>query len=565
MKNFSNLQQISIFTQILIMMKNLSLVLLLLLTSSMFGQNNPLTTKIIEPTKTIGYFDQSFIHHLNSSKDEFFLSTFASGTTEYFGLQNTTTNRRYISRIGINALPVWTAIMHNASRLSILNVTQDFACIDNEDNFYIICKPNGAGATFVDATGTTIAFNLDYQKLIKINKDGKYLWSKDFYAINSGVSTDNNGDVYLYGNGLSVNNNPSDIIKMNGQNGNQIYSKNDFNIMGTFHFIPVFDGDNNMYIFTEPMSAEPFFSTGSINIPLNDGYNSLMIKFDSSGNPIFGKNFYPVNPPNGAYSWVNDVKFDGTDLIVMGNMVTNNGSFVGMSGTKISNFYGKDYAGIIAKIDLNGNIQWEKDLQSSQNLTLGMFTNLAVDEQKNIYSYLTLKDKLHYNSVEYSFGSSPENKVVTKWNNDGSIKYFKSVDNTGNNYQNNSYHNFIDLIQDDSFSILGYTSNNYFLNFPLNNSATPKMYIATFKGEHLETNENIKFDFKIFPNPTSDILNIEPKQTISKIEIFDLSGKLVKSESGKDKKISVSNLTKGMYLIKIYTENGVINSKFIKN
>ena len=68
----------------------------------------------------------------------------------------------------------------------------------------------------------------------------------------------------------------------------------------------------------------------------------------------------------------------------------------------------------------------------------------------------------------------------------------------------------------------------------------------------------------LYPNPTSDILNIETDQKISKIEVYDVSGKLAISTNGKDKKVTVSNLNNGMYFIKLYTENGVINSKFIK-
>lgn len=112
---------------------------------------------------------------------------------------------------------------------------------------------------------------------------------------------------------------------------------------------------------------------------------------------------------------------------------------------------------------------------------------------------------------------------------------------------------------------MGSTSNNKFLTFPIQNSASPKLYIATFVGENLSTIDKGLSSLEIYPNPTSDILNIQTEQKISKIEILDTSGKLLKSNSGSGKTINVSNLSKGIYLIKIYADKNIINSKFIKN
>lgn len=552
------------------MKKILSFSFILILSHLIFAQNGPVNTKIVEPTNSFGYFSESFVHHLNSSKEEYFLSTLTSGLTEYFDVPPINIKRRFFSKIGANGLPVWNAILTNAENVNVLNGSHDFACVDANDNLYIICKPTSLAATFEDALGNIIDFSGDKHKLIKIDKNGKLLWNKDYTAFNSGIRLDNAGDIYLFGNNFSINNLPEKslgIVKINGQNGNEIFTKNDFNL-NTYQFIPVFDDNNNFYIFTEPIasSADTVFSTGTLNITLNTyGTNSLLMKFDSSGNPIFGKNFFQ-NASSSSFSYINDVKFDGTDLVVSGNLVTDKTKpFVGMDGTQIPNIYTKFYAGLIAKIDLNGNVKWEKDLQSSQNLQTEMYTNIALDEQKNIYAYITYKGLIHFNNVEYTFGNSLENKVISKFGSDGSLKYFKSVDNTGNAFQGRKYYNSIDVISNDTFNILGYTSNNYFLNFPLLNSVIPKLYIATFKAENLQTNENQNFNLKLYPNPTSDFLNIKSDLKISKIEIYDMGGKLFQTSKMNNEKVSVSKLPKGNYLINIQTENGVVNSKFIKN
>ena len=78
-----------------------------------------------------------------------------------------------------------------------------------------------------------------------------------------------------------------------------------------------------------------------------------------------------------------------------------------------------------------------------------------------------------------------------------------------------------------------------------------------------------KQNFKIYPNPAQNILNIE-LQSIDNdqnhIEIYDLSGKQVYSSITSDKNIQVdvSELTQGLYIIKVYNNNFVLNQKFIK-
>lgn len=79
---------------------------------------------------------------------------------------------------------------------------------------------------------------------------------------------------------------------------------------------------------------------------------------------------------------------------------------------------------------------------------------------------------------------------------------------------------------------------------------------------------NLKInEVSIYPNPTSDILKVKLlKNEKSKIEIYDLSGKLVKQmEANSDHiEINVSTLAKGNYLININTATQKIAKKFIK-
>lgn len=82
----------------------------------------------------------------------------------------------------------------------------------------------------------------------------------------------------------------------------------------------------------------------------------------------------------------------------------------------------------------------------------------------------------------------------------------------------------------------------------------------------LSTNSETLNGFKMYPNPVTRnklFFNINEKATIN---IYNVLGKLVQSETieNVNSSINVSKLSKGMYLLKLYTQNQSISKKFIK-
>lgn len=67
-------------------------------------------------------------------------------------------------------------------------------------------------------------------------------------------------------------------------------------------------------------------------------------------------------------------------------------------------------------------------------------------------------------------------------------------------------------------------------------------------------------NFKIYPNPATDYVSIEQKETngvtLQSVQILDSSGKWIKSVKENFNKIDVSNLNKGIYLFVIQTDKG---------
>lgn len=71
--------------------------------------------------------------------------------------------------------------------------------------------------------------------------------------------------------------------------------------------------------------------------------------------------------------------------------------------------------------------------------------------------------------------------------------------------------------------------------------------------------------FKIYPNPVKDILNIEFKNGINNISIYDVTGRKVVVEKPESRTLNISRLKSGVYFIEIETNDNLkLQEKFIK-
>ncbi len=69
-------------------------------------------------------------------------------------------------------------------------------------------------------------------------------------------------------------------------------------------------------------------------------------------------------------------------------------------------------------------------------------------------------------------------------------------------------------------------------------------------------------DLSIYPNPTNNFVNIVTTESIEKIEIYDILGKIVKTQN-KAVNVDLSDLPEGLYALKVTTINGKIATKKI--
>lgn len=105
--------------------------------------------------------------------------------------------------------------------------------------------------------------------------------------------------------------------------------------------------------------------------------------------------------------------------------------------------------------------------------------------------------------------------------------------------------------------------NGNFVNFMANSNDCSGATASRLDPNLSNTNFNLNRKFEIYPNPVSSILTIKSEKNIEVIEVFDALGRLVMTKNS-EQNIDVSYLESGTYLIKIFSENTVKFSKFIK-
>jgi PKD repeat protein len=93
--------------------------------------------------------------------------------------------------------------------------------------------------------------------------------------------------------------------------------------------------------------------------------------------------------------------------------------------------------------------------------------------------------------------------------------------------------------------------------------------ILTGKAGLLAPSEEILPTVKIYPNPASQLLNLQLGEISdhARLEIFNLQGQMILAQLVSDEvtQVNVETLTAGLYIIVIYNGNSIIREKFLKD
>lgn len=104
-------------------------------------------------------------------------------------------------------------------------------------------------------------------------------------------------------------------------------------------------------------------------------------------------------------------------------------------------------------------------------------------------------------------------------------------------------------------------------NHTITKGSVANLYYIKTAYTTLNTSTFKKVNLLLFPNPVSNELHISNVENleIDKIDIYDMTGRLIKNFEGNTKTIDMSSLTSGNYFIKVHTSEGISTEKIIKN
>ncbi len=153
---------------------------------------------------------------------------------------------------------------------------------------------------------------------------------------------------------------------------------------------------------------------------------------------------------------------------------------------------------------------------------------------------------------------------VTRINGNKVEFIFEGINLPFDNANNDGYVAFkiktkSNLVVGDTFSN---DANIYFdYNFPITTN-TFTTTIAALKVTDFDFGKH----FTLYPNPVKDVLSFQSKDntSINSIEIYNTLGQIVLAVPNAISTVDVSNLQSGNYFVKVHTDLGVSNTKFVK-
>ena len=370
------------------------------------------------------------------------------------------------------------------------------------------------------------------------------------------------------------------------------------------------------YIYSVKYSNPPNTSTFSLFQYNNDGvllnqwsyphsdvlYITKLVATQDGGFLISGHKTTPDSPysRNGWIAKLNASKviewereISSADAIQLQTATqTTDGNFL-VGGLKEYNDATSDF--YLAKIDILGNIVWEKEYGGSENEDVWAVTELvngnyifagasnSIDGDVsnnngflNVWTIITDRDGnlLSEKIVTNGFLSFIESSIIAEPDGGytiGTINDNCSESSTGYNFNiqrfnasNQNIWNFC-LIDGSLYDIVKTNDNGYIAvgsitNLGINQAKAIKIGIV------LDNESFALQNTSFYPNPVKDILHIKSDIVFNHITIYTVDGRKVMREQIQNNQINVEKLPQNLYIAKLVTENEQeVNLKFVKN
>jgi hypothetical protein len=424
--------------------------------------------------------------------------------------------------------------------------------------------------------------------VLALDNNGDFLWVQTFGGTSNesfgGQEKDKADDIvvtgsYSFSMSLTIGSSPvivnaigtrTDVfvIKMELTTGNISWIKS---IGGTSNDAGaglVIKSDSNILIvgrYLGIMDANPDTSSLS-NFSLSSlgGYSVFLLELDELGDFVNAFSF------DNAYDMeVYDIELDANENIYLTGPFKGTGDFDPKSGvTNLSSNGGQDC--YVVKLTSSKDLIWVKTFGG---VGLDQSFDIEVGNGGEVYTA-----GRYSNTVDFD----PSSIATTTKSSDGNTNdiFIHKLDASGNfelvytfGKSGSDAARGLELDDDRNLYVTGYFSGTQ--DFDPTQSTTTLTSVGTSNHFLMKFNDAMvvgtkkieqKPVVKLYPNPVHNQLFIEfGEGQITGINIIDLSGKIVKSIlNNKVNSIDVSSLQQGIYILAIYTETGVSNSRFVK-
>lgn len=326
--------------------------------------------------------------------------------------------------------------------------------------------------------------------------------------------------------------------------------------------------------FNGALDFDPSTTTATTLTPAG-GYDSFLLKLDANGNFGWAKKTSGTNNEYGRA-----VAIDNAGNILWGGNYAGTVDFDPSAGTNnLTSTGGVNTDNFISKMDASGNYLWTYGFGGVNG---DFLSSLAVDSDNNVYSTGNFSGTVDFNS-----GTGTSNFT----SNGGADIYIEKISSAGTfvwawafGGQSlggaNDVGNGLILDSSNNLYTVGYVgAGTTFpladirfdqVNFAPGSLVTPNgaydVFMLKLQSGTLSTNEfntnNLKFN--LYPNPSTDFVNISLDSEIKSVEIYSLQGQKVTAST--EKEINVSGLSNGIYMVRVEDENGAIaTQKLMKN
>jgi len=276
------------------------------------------------------------------------------------------------------------------------------------------------------------------------------------------------------------------------------------------------------------------------------------LKFSPSGEP------YVSFQDNDNGNKVSVMRFDGTNWVQVGmagistNSATYNSLGFYSTGEPVLSYF--DGVNQYVTIKIFNGTDWVN--LGPENAT-GEMINVPGPgfHIMNDDPYLAYGPTTFHNTVKKFTGCTLDNSITVTGQT-------LSVGESNGTYQWFDCNTTSQIVGETNQSFIALEDGSYSCHFSVN-GCTDSTICETISSVGLDVNHVVELN--TYPNPVQNELNIILNdKEITKMDILDLSGKVVLSIYNTVNSINVSDLNQGVYILKVYTQTAVSNTRFVK-